>query len=225
MQGLYPIVDVQTCERHGLGPLEVARALLSCSPAILQLRAKAQPPRETLALLRELVGMTRGTPTLVFANDRPDLALMAGCDGVHLGQQDLPLEAVRALAPGLRVGLSTHSRLQLTEALAGAPDYVAYGPIFTTSTKQDAEPCVGTLGLRTAHAQALAARVPLVAIGGIDEDSLDDVAPHAELVCVISALMGSAVRDVAERAQRFAARVRSLKGAQLDQHGFDDQRG
>jgi thiamine-phosphate pyrophosphorylase len=200
MRGLYPIVDLSTCARHGLDPIDVARAILPACPPVLQLRAKRATPRETLALLRKLVALTRGSQTLLFANDRPDLALMAGCDGVHLGQDDAPIEAVRALAPNLRVGLSSHTQVELELALQHAPDYVAYGPVFATSTKSDAEAPVGIDGLRAAHRIATGKGIPLVAIGGLTLDAMPNVAPHADLVCVISALMAPTLSSVTERA-------------------------
>jgi thiamine-phosphate pyrophosphorylase len=205
MRGLYPIIDLQSCVQHGLGPVEVARALLTACPPIVQLRAKSSGPREVLAVLRELAAVTRSTSTLLFANDRPDLALMAGCDGVHLGQQDVPIAAVRAMAPGLRVGLSSHSLQELSEALDAAPFYVAYGPIFPTDTKLDAEPCVGLDGLVKASALARARNIPLVAIGGLGPESLPRVALLADAVSVISAVMAPSVAEVSERALRLSA--------------------
>jgi thiamine-phosphate pyrophosphorylase len=213
MQGLYPIVDLETCAQHQLEPVDVARVLLQNRPPVLQLRAKSHAPRDVLALLRELAALTRGTPTLLFANDRPDLALMAGCDGVHLGQTDVPPEAVRVMAPGLAIGLSSHSPEQLRLALAERPAYVAYGPVFVTSTKRDADPCVGLDGLARAHAQARAAGIPLVAIGGVAEHSAVDVAQRADMVSLISALMGPSLSAVAERARRLTDLVAGVTRA------------
>src|SRR5580692_9277912 len=109
MRGLYAIVDAGALDVRGLDPLAFAEAVLSVSPAALQLRAKNVSARETLALLRALAPMCHRSGVLLVANDRPDLALMAGCDLVHVGQDDMPIERVRRIAPGLGVGISTHT--------------------------------------------------------------------------------------------------------------------
>lgn len=185
---LYAIVDTDACAGRGLEPLAVAAGLLRCAPRVLQLRAKGLAPREHLQLLSALRAITPPT-TWLFGNDRPDLALLAGCDGVHLGQTDLPLEAARRFAPRLKLGISTHNLSQLRCALEAKPDYVALGPIFATSSKRAAEPQVGTQLLGSAHALCQSAQIPLVAIGGISLEGAFRVAPHADLVAAIDALL------------------------------------
>jgi thiamine-phosphate pyrophosphorylase len=129
------------------------------------------------------------------ANDRPDFALLAGCDLVHIGQDDIPIERARRLAPGIGVGVSTHTAEQLEAALAVRPAYVAFGPVFETTTKADAEPAVGFAGLRAAYAQTLAARVPLVAIGGISRERARLLVGGADAIAVISELLPPGVRE------------------------------
>src|SRR5688572_585280 len=107
MRGLYPIVDLDSLSKNGVAALELTAAVLSARPPLLQLRAKHQTPREVLELLRRVRPLCRAAGTLLFANDRPDLALLAEADGVHVGQDDLPLEDVRRLPGSLRVGVST----------------------------------------------------------------------------------------------------------------------
>jgi len=188
-RGLYPIVDLATLAGRGIEALAFAEQVLAARPPLLQLRAKAAGAREALELLRALLPLCRQTDTLLFANDRPDLALLAGADGVHVGQDDLPLTAVRELSRALKVGVSTHTLEQLDAALAERPDYVAFGPVFATSSKSDHEPVVGLEGLASAHERARRAGIPLVAIGGIDRERATAVARHAEAIAVIGALI------------------------------------
>src|SRR4051812_30363870 len=131
MRGLYAIIDVETLERRGLDPVKFAESVLRARPAAIQVRDKAGGARRTLALLRGVAGLAARAGVPLFANDRPDLALLARCDGVHVGQDDLPVGLVRSLARGsaLRVGLSTHDAAQIEAALEEAPDYLAIGPI------------------------------------------------------------------------------------------------
>lgn len=203
MRGLYAIVDTATLGERGLSVVETARALVAARPAAVQLRAKEESPRETLALLRAIAPICRAANVPLYANDRADLAVLAGCDGVHVGQGDLPVGVVRSIAPGLRVGVSTHDLDQLGRALADRPDYVAYGPVFATRSKRDADAAVGLAGLAAAAERA---DVPLVAIGGIDLGRAPDVARHASVAAVIGALYAgasgaTALGDVTERAR------------------------
>jgi thiamine-phosphate pyrophosphorylase len=202
VRGLYPIVDVDSLEQRGVSPLAFAERVLAACPPLLQLRAKSAGARATLELLRGLVPLCRNAGTALFANDRPDLAVLANADGVHVGQDDVPLAEVRRFAPKLRVGVSTHDFAQLERALAERPDYVAFGPVFATSSKRDHEPVVGMQGLARAHELALAARVPLVAIGGIDLERAPLAGAHAEALAIIGALspFGAALEGVTERA-------------------------
>ncbi|HEU5076000.1 MAG TPA: thiamine phosphate synthase, partial [Polyangiaceae bacterium] len=162
--------------------------LLGARPPLVQLRAKTLDARGTLDLLRAFRVRTRRAGVKLFANDRPDLAVLAECDGVHLGQSDLPAGEVRRCFPRLELGLSTHTLDQLDEALAARPDYVAFGPVFRTRSKHDAEPVVGLEGLRRA-AERVGGQCPLVAIGGIDASNVADVARVADLAAVIGALV------------------------------------
>ena len=201
---LYAIIDVDTCQAHGLAVVEFARAICAARPRCVQLRAKHSTARDTLSLLRAIVPLARSNGALIFANDRPDLALLTDADGVHLGQDDLPVARVRDIAPSLRLGVSTHDEAQLRAALVETPDYVAYGPIYATASKIDAESCVGISGLVTAARLAHAARIPLVAIGGINRERIAEVLEHADLVSMIAALVPESGRidDVTEHINR-----------------------
>jgi thiamine-phosphate pyrophosphorylase len=216
MRGLYAIVDVGALALRRIDAAAFADAILRVRPAALQLRAKEVPARETLALLRELAPMCHRAGVPLVANDRPDLAILAGCDCVHVGQSDMPIDRVRRIAPRLDVGVSTHNRDQLEAALAARPRYVAYGPVFETSSKKEPDPVVGVAGLRAAHALAAAARVPLVGIGGITRERARDLVGLVDAVAVIAELLppvvlaGAAPPPPAEVLREVTARARTL---------------
>jgi thiamine-phosphate pyrophosphorylase len=205
MKGLYAIVDTKLLDRRGTDPLEYARAVLEARPAALQLRAKDLPARAILALLRALGPMCRQVGVPLVANDRADLAALAGCDAVHIGQEDLPYALVHRIAPQLAVGISTHSVAQLERALASRPRYVAYGPVFETSSKTNPDPIVGVDGLAQASRLARQNGTPLVAIGGITLARVREIAHRADAFAVIADLYpdGATLRDVSERARAF----------------------
>jgi thiamine-phosphate pyrophosphorylase len=119
--------------------VDVAGAVIEAHPAALQLRAKDLAPRETLQLLRALHPICRSAGVPLFANDRVDLAALAGCEGVHVGQEDMPIATIRRMAPALRVGLSTHTPEQAQRALADRR-LIAFGP---TETHRVDDPVVG----------------------------------------------------------------------------------
>jgi thiamine-phosphate pyrophosphorylase len=196
VRGLYPIVDVDALSARGFDPIEFAECVLLARPPLLQLRSKSASARETLALLRALLPLCRRAGSRLYANDRPDLALLAGADGVHLGQDDLPPEAARQFAPGLDIGLSTHDLGQLERALDSNPTYVAFGPVFATRSKQNPDRVVSPDGLARAAELTRARGVPLVAIGGIDLERAPEVARHADLGAVIAALVAPELEQV-----------------------------
>jgi thiamine-phosphate pyrophosphorylase len=212
MRGLYAIVDVGTLTARRLDPIAFAEAVLRARPAALQLRAKDTPSREVLALLRELAPRCHRVGVPLVANDRPDLAVLAGCDFVHVGQTDMPVDRVRRIAPGLRVGVSTHTIEQLETALALRPDYVAFGPVFATTTKRDPDAVVGVEGVRAAHALAAAARVSLVAIGGITLERVGALVGRVDAAAVVSGLIpllvgSDTLREVSDLASALHQRL------------------
>ena len=211
MNGLYPIVDVDSLKALKLDVLEFARQVLAADPESLQLRAKHLSARETLDLLRPLRALCAARGTALFANDRPDLALLARCDGVHVGQDDLSVQNVRSVAPTLRIGVSTHDLSQLREALEQRPDYVAFGPVFATRSKQRPDPVVGVDGLARAVELSRAAKVPIVAIGGITQSTAAKIAAMGVCGAVIGAIL-PADGDV-EGVSRIAVRLQAaLRG-------------
>ncbi len=214
--GLYAIADVDTLHRRGLDVERAARAMLLGGPVTLQLRAKRAGAADTLAWLRALRAPAHDAGCELFANDRADLAQAAGCDGVHVGQDDLSLAEVRRSFPELRVGVSTHDEAQLRGALAERPDYVALGPVFSTVSKENPEPTVGISTFERLGVCARDAAVPLVAIGGITLESAERIANAGASVALIGALLpdstlGSeeAYAEITRRTQRLAALFRS----------------
>jgi len=201
MRGLYPIVDLDTLAKRSAAPLAFAEAVLTARPPLLQLRAKHQSPRAVLELLTQLKPLCARAGTQLFANDRPDLALLAGADGVHIGQDDVPLSAVRRLPGALCVGVSTHNVAQLAAALAERPDYVAFGPIFSTSSKAGADPALGMATLAEAAEMARVAGVPLVAIGGLELATAPELGKLGVVAAVISDLLVGGVDVSAVRAR------------------------
>jgi thiamine-phosphate pyrophosphorylase len=191
MRGIYAIVDVGP-SRSVEDARQLARALVAAGVAMLQLRAKTLSARELLHLARDL----RGVAPWFVVNDRPDIALLAGADGVHLGQDDLPPEAVRRWLPAqMKIGVSCHDPAQAAAAAAVA-DYIGYGPVFATSSKANPDPVVGLEGL--AAVKRAHPRLPVVAIGGIDLDRLALVKrTGADAAAMISALSSG---DAARRA-------------------------
>lgn len=143
-------------------------------------------------------------------NDRLDVALAVGADVIHLGQNDLPLaEALRARsaarAERLGIGISTHDLVQARTAADGGADYIGFGPVFPTQTKTDADPVVGLLALRQV---AAAVKIPIVAIGGISLDTVDEVArAGASAAAVIAAVDGAPDRPLAGRRIALAFRA------------------
>jgi thiamine-phosphate pyrophosphorylase len=197
LRGYYAILNLQ-----GEVPEEPAALLaraaerLAARPACLQLRAKrigAADLRRTAALLLPAC-RAAGVPLLV--NDRLDVALAAGADGVHLGQGDLPLlDAVRMRAsPRFIIGVSTHDLAQAQAASRDGADYIGFGPIFATQTKADAEQAVGLAQLREVCA---AVSLPVVAIGGITLATVDAVAATGASAAAIIAAIDQAHDPVA----------------------------
>jgi thiamine-phosphate pyrophosphorylase len=171
LAAFYPILDLELAARRGHAPAELALGLADLGVGWLQLRAKRLPDREFLACADEILHRLQGRPApQILINDRLDLALCAGAHGVHLGQDDVPLAAARSLRPaGFLLGWSTHNPEQLQAAMdSGAADYLAYGPIFPTRSKEQPDPEVGLQGLAQARAMY---QGPLVAIGGITPEN------------------------------------------------------
>jgi thiamine-phosphate pyrophosphorylase len=164
---LYAILDPELT--RGRAPAEVVQELLEGGAQIIQLRAKSLAPRDGLDLARAIAAPIRRTGCRLIINDRADIALACGADGVHLGQEDLPLSAARQLMAGKIVGISTHDLEQARAAERDGADYIGFGPLFGTTTKQTGYEPRGPEMLRLIRA---AVTIPIVAIGGIKEENV-----------------------------------------------------
>ncbi len=166
---------------------EIVAQLLAGGARLIQLRDKEANAKELLDAARACLQLTRAAGAVLIINDRVDVALAANADGVHLGQNDLAIEEARELlGPDKIIGVSTHSLEQFHLAFETSADYLAVGPVFTTTTKENPDPVVGLELVR--EARALTDR-PLVAIGGITlERAPAVVAAGADCVAVIAAL-------------------------------------
>jgi thiamine-phosphate pyrophosphorylase len=174
-----------------------AEELLAGGVTLLQYRDKDGGARQMLEQARDLKRRLGGSVKLIM-NDRADLCLAAGCDGVHVGQEDLSPESVRKVIGESRwLGVSTHNPEQVKEADKTSGDYVAVGPVFLTASKANPDPVIGVEGVRNARALT---RKPLVAIGGITRANCRSVIEAgADSVAVISDLM----RDPRKSAEDF----------------------
>ena len=185
---LYLVTDTRQCGRRGV-PAVVAAAVAGGATAV-QVRDKDASRRELLALVRAVQAAVAGTGVPVIVNDAVDVALLAGADGVHVGQEDLPAQDVRALiGPGVLLGLSVSTVDQARAAgrlPAGTVDHLGAGPVWGTPTKPDAAQPLGLDGLREVVA---ATSLPCVAIGGVDARNAAAVrATGVAGVCAVSAI-------------------------------------
>ncbi|WP_158791756.1 thiamine phosphate synthase [Granulicella sp. L60] len=198
MSKLYVIADARTLLKHGVSAQTFAEAIRAAGVRMLQYRNKAGAPQEILREAAVIHRVFAGSGCRMILNDRADLAVLAGWDGVHVGQGDLaPEDARRVVGDGRWVGVSTHTEEQVRVADLSGADYVAVGPVFATGTKLDAEPVIGLEGVRRARALTVK---PIVAIGGITRGNARSVIEAgADSVAVISALLaeGESVESVA----------------------------
>jgi thiamine-phosphate pyrophosphorylase len=184
---VYPIVDTATLEHLGFDPVHAAAALLEGGARILQFRHKGFWSREVFAQAEEIAALCRSSSADFVVNDRADYAGLLHCD-LHLGQHDLlPADARSVIGGSPIIGYSTHNQDQMRAAASEPVDYVAFGPVFSTASKDRPDPTVGLDGLRTVR--ALTQR-PLVAIGGITlENASLCWSAGADSVAVISGLL------------------------------------
>ena len=200
--GLYAILDTSLCTARGFEPLTVLDAFLEGGARFIQLRDKSTASRDRLSLADACVARVHAAGGLLVVNDRADIARLSGADGVHVGQDDLPVEDARAIVgPDAIVGISTHDNDQVDAALKSTATYVAVGPIYGTATKDTG---YSARGLALIHHAAAGGR-PVVAIGGITLDRAVEVLDAgAASVAVISDLLRD---DPAEMVRRFRRRL------------------
>ena len=205
---LYVLITESACKRPWM---QVAEAAIAGGADCLQLREKTLEAAQLLRRAKELVALCRRQNALCIINDRPDIAVLAGADGVHLGQTDLPaIEARKILGNDKIVGVSTHNLEQARQALLDGADYIGVGPIFRSPTK----PREFVAGPEFAREAAKAVRLPTVAVAGITEQNIEEVmATGVNAVAVTAAIAGT---DDPERTARrlkqtiIRARVQSV---------------
>lgn len=206
---LYAIIDPTLLT---ISELALAESLAGSGVELIQYRDKTASSRRYFEISRQLVHVLGPCGARLIVNDRPDVALLAGAGGVHVGREDLGVEDARAICGTDRwVGVSTHTLEQLAEADRTSADYVAFGPIFQTATKKNPDPVVGTELLRRARAMT---KKPLVAIGGITLERAADVyRAGADSLAVIRDLI--CAPDPAVRAREYldVAASTSTRGA------------
>ena len=200
---LYAILDPE--QTQGRAAEDTLRQLLAGGAAIVQLRVKTMAPRNFLELARFARAETRAYGCKFIINDRVDVALACDADGVHLGQDDLPLAAGRKLVGQKIVGVSTHDIEQARDAERKGADYIGFGPMFGTTTKDTGYTARGVDMLREIRAGV---NLPIVAIGGINEQNVEQVwQAGADSAAIISDILGA--DDVVAKTQRIlAARTR-----------------
>ncbi|WP_207259788.1 thiamine phosphate synthase [Desulfovibrio sp. Huiquan2017] len=180
-----------TAEKFSLGRsnVEVVRAMLDAGVKLVQYREKEKKAGAKLEECRAIREMTREAGAAFVVNDDIDIAILVGADGVHVGQEDLPVEEVRRLVgPDMAIGLSTHSPEQARDAIRRGADYIGVGPIFRTYTKDDVVDPVGFeyLDYVVAHHD-----IPFVAIGGIKAHNLGEVVRHgARCAALVTEIVG-----------------------------------
>jgi thiamine-phosphate pyrophosphorylase len=186
---IYPITDKQMARRTS--HLSILKELVKGGAQLVQVRDKSTPLRELMLDLKRCVEFAEARKVTLIVDDRCDLVLSCNAAGVHLGQDDLPPEAVRRLLGRDKIiGFSTHSLRQVHRSSEMPIQYIGFGPVYTTSSKKDPSPVVGISGLARA---CKASTKPVVAIGGIGLDQVEQVLQAgAASVAVISALMTAA---------------------------------
>jgi thiamine-phosphate pyrophosphorylase len=196
IRGFYAVLDRDDAQ--------LARMLLASGARVIQLRIKPEVPigaGELVRMGRALRVLCDEAGAALVVNDRIDVALAVGADGVHLGQSDLSLASARKVAGSkLWVGVSTHNVAQVEAAVAAGADYLGFGPVFETRTKKNPDPVQGVAGLQ--EAVAAARGTPVVAIGGITAAQVQAVyAAGATSICAISAVNDA--QDVVAAARLF----------------------
>ena len=181
--GLYMIIT-----KPVLAYTEIAEICVKQEIKYLQLREKDIEDRVLLQIAKDISSVTKGSETLFIINDRLDICLMSDADGIHLGQDDVCIDDIRRVLPvGKVIGLSTHNHEQAVNALKYEPDYIGFGPVYTTPTKRKPDPVVGCEMLKEIISIS---NKPVVAIGGIDESNLHEVLKvGAKNICMVRYFM------------------------------------
>ncbi len=190
--GLYVIIT-NPVKAYG----EIAKICVNNNVKMLQFRQKDLTDKQILTACEEILHITSGTNTKLIINDRIDISLAANCDGVHLGQNDIPYQIARKLLPNKIIGISTHSLEQVKIATDLKPNYIGFGPIYKTTTKKIPDPVVGINLLKQA---VKICPLPIVAIGGINKNNVQEVLnTGVKHICMVRYLMN--YKDLEKRIQ------------------------
>jgi thiamine-phosphate pyrophosphorylase len=203
---IYPV----TCERLSAGRsnLEVLHAIIEGGARIVQLREKEYSAKDLYHLALKFREITSKAGVLLLINDHLDIAMAVEADGVHLGQDDLPVAAARRIAPELLIGASTHSLEEALQAQEEGADYVNIGPIFPTKTKEGIEHYLGPDAIGAIGPEI---RIPFTVMGGINESNIEQVlAKGARRVAIVTAI--TQAPDISERVSTLRKRITDLKG-------------
>ncbi|OGF44620.1 MAG: thiamine-phosphate diphosphorylase [Candidatus Firestonebacteria bacterium RIFOXYC2_FULL_39_67] len=185
---MYAIIDPEVCALAENDPLSVAKICLNAGVKIIQLRHKNAPDDIVLYLAKRFKKECQKHKALFILNDRADLAVLAGADGLHLGQKDLPVREARKIFKGF-IGISTHNNKEIMKALKGNVDYIGFGPVFRTNTKKGLPPVAGLRRLENVVSKV---SIPVVAIGGINSTNIKEVYKSGvSCAAVISAICGA----------------------------------
>lgn len=199
---LYPVTCEALCA--GRSNMEFLEGIIQGGARIVQLREKDMGKRALFELARAFRARCTEAGLLLMINDHLDVALGVGADGVHLGQDDLPLEVARRLAPDLILGASTHSREEALRAVKEGADYYNIGPIYSTRTKEHLEHFLGPKALPEISRDI---DKPFTVMGGIKEDNLHPLLEHgAQKIAVVTAL--TQAPDIAAATERMVAAIR-----------------
>lgn len=203
-RGIYGI----TAERfsRGRSNIDVVKAMITGGVSIIQYREKRHRKdyRDILDECRQIRKITKEHDVVFIVNDFVDIAMLVDADGVHVGQEDLPVkDARRLLGPDKIIGLSTHSPHQAEEALHLGADYIGVGPIFATKTKENV---CAPVGLEYLEHVVQNRPLPFVAIGGIKEHNINQVVQRgAETVCLVTEIVGA--EDIAATVGRLKRKL------------------
>ena len=203
---IYPIIDSSLVTLDNIG--KTAEAIIDGGAKILQLRAKSLSSKEFLETALIIRKITKDKGTVFIVNDRVDIALLTDADGVHLGQGDLPVkEARRLLGNNKIIGYSTHNLREALEAVRLPVDYISFGPIFPTKTKEDTQTPKGLKGLSEVRK---AVEIPIVAIGGITETNMIHVLKQrADSVAMISEI--TTALDISKKIKKLIFNAKNLQ--------------
>ena len=209
---IYPVVSSEFC--NGRDVCEIVSGIAAAGARLVQLREKHLSDRDMLELVRKCRKITRRHRMLLLVDDRLDIAMAAGADGVHLGQEDFPLQEARKLAPELLFGISTHNGEEIEAAQAGGCGYLNIGPMFPTGTKSVA---CGALGLEKICELKKKVTCPFSVMGGIKERHLPELVAHGfRHIAMVTEITQAA--NVEEK-------VRQLRKIMKQEGGCDAEQG